>query len=86
MEIERRLVKGSIYGFIVGLALAIIFISDSQGGITGYPIPMREYILKLLRFSVKISLATTVFLWLKGMYWDPRKMGKSSFITDFVQR
>ena len=46
-EIEKKLVKGAIYGFLIGLALAIVFIPDTITRIdanvtTIYSIPIRE--------------------------------------------
>ncbi|MCQ6562753.1 hypothetical protein [Paenibacillus mendelii] len=84
------MVKGAIYGFLIGLALAIIFIADTithveSGVSTSYTIPMREYVLKLLRFSVKASLATTVVLWIREIYLGPRKEGEPSFIIGIVK-
>jgi hypothetical protein len=92
-EIEKRLVKGAIYGFLIGLALAIIFIPYTITRVetnvinvtTSYSISIREYLLKLLRFAVKTSLATTVVLWIREFYLGPRKKGEPSFLIDFVK-
>jgi len=89
-EIEKRLVKGAIYGFLIGLALAIIFIPDTIISVetnvtTSYSISIREYLLKLLRFAVKTSLATTVVLWIREFYLGPRKKGEPSFLISFVK-
>lgn len=90
-EIEKRLVKGAIYGFLIGLALAIIFIPDTITRVetinvtTSYSISIREYLLKLLRFAVKTSLATTVVLWIREFYLGPRKKGEPSILIDFVK-
>ncbi|OAB26806.1 hypothetical protein PMSD_24730 [Paenibacillus macquariensis subsp. defensor] len=89
-EIEKRLVKGAIYGFLIGLALAILFIPDTITRVetnvtTSYSISMREYSLKLLRFAVKTSLATTVVLWIREFYLGPRKKGEPSFLIGFVK-
>ncbi|MCR8636032.1 hypothetical protein [Paenibacillus radicis (ex Xue et al. 2023)] len=66
---ERLLVKAGIYGFIVGLFLAILFCTDTvttqpgRGFYSSEALPMREYILTLLRFAIKLSLGTVVAVW-----------------------
>ena len=84
------MVKGAIYGFLIGLALAIIFIPDTITRVNGnisssYSIPIWDYLLKLLRFSAKISLATTVVLWIREYYIGPRKKGDPSFLIGFIK-
>ncbi|WP_336773537.1 hypothetical protein [Paenibacillus sp. MMO-58] len=90
IEIEKRLVKGALYGFLIGLALAIVFIPDTITHVeanvtTSYSIPMREYLLKLLRFAVKVSLATTVVLWIRDFYLGPRNNNEPSFLYGFIK-
>ncbi|MCR8645012.1 hypothetical protein NV379_20365 [Paenibacillus sp. N1-5-1-14] len=47
---EKKLIKGAIYGFIMGLLLGIVFISDTQqvSMNTTIDLPLRTYILKIL--------------------------------------
>jgi hypothetical protein len=83
-------VKGAIYGFLIGLALAIVFIPDTIKHVdtnvsTTYSIPIREYLLKLLRFAVKVSLATIVVLWIRDYYLGPRQKSEPSFIFGFIR-
>ncbi|SFE58873.1 hypothetical protein [Alteribacillus iranensis] len=62
---ERLLVKTGIYGFIVSLALGILFIDTTgtrqqRGGYTFYEKDGMEYILDLLRFSIKITIVCMI--------------------------
>lgn len=90
IEIEKKLIKGALYGFLIGLALAIIFIPDTitrveSNMISSYSIPIREYLLKLLRFAVKTSLATTVVLWIREFNLGTRIKGEPAFLSGFVK-
>lgn len=90
IEIEKKLVKGAIYGFLIGLALALVFIPDTITRIdsnmtTIYSIPIREYLFELLRFAVKTSLATTLVLWIRESYTGSRKKGEPSFVIGFIK-
>ncbi|MCS7459536.1 hypothetical protein N0M98_05230 [Paenibacillus doosanensis] len=68
---EKKLVKGGLYGFVIGLLLALLFCSDKetvrQAGnvIASRDLPMRDYILKLLRYAAGCSLGTAAVLWLR---------------------
>lgn len=90
-EIEKKLVKGALYGFLIGLALAILFIPDTITTYTNstssvsYDVPMRDYLLQILRFSVIASLVTTVALWIREYYLGPHKKGEPSFFKGFFK-
>jgi len=84
------LVKGAIYGFLIGLALAIIFIPDTITRVEGnattiYTLSIREYLFKLLRFAVIAGLATTIVVWIRDYYLGPRKSGEPGFLNGFVK-
>ncbi|WP_282938326.1 hypothetical protein [Paenibacillus sp. RC67] len=89
---ETKLVKGGLYGFIIGLFLAILFCADrvtvhvSASSTTMELLTMREYVLKLLRYSCGFSLGTVAVLWLQDwMKRDPRDKQEPSFVVGFLK-
>ncbi|CDN41970.1 MULTISPECIES: hypothetical protein [Paenibacillus] len=59
---ERYLLKTALYTFLLGLALGLLLVPDSVTQISGRvksvaELPLRDYILNLLRFAVRIALA-----------------------------
>lgn len=89
---EQKLVKGGLYGFIVGLFLAILFCADqvtvheSAVSKTTELLTMREYVLKLLRYACGISLGTVAVLSLQEwMKRDPRDKQEMSFVGGFFK-
>ncbi|WP_426446546.1 hypothetical protein ACP26L_22495 [Paenibacillus sp. S-38] len=60
---EKRLVKGAVYSFLLGICLAVLFTpaEDSIG------MPMREYIIRILRFGIMAMFGTLIALWLLGL-------------------
>lgn len=66
---EQRIFKNGIYGFIVGLLIAVIIFKDYKvdyfpgGSSTTYE-PLREYVLKLIRFSAIVSIITMLLTWI----------------------
>lgn len=74
---ERKLVKSAIYGFILGLSIMLLFVTDidkvvshGSGSYTTYYLGTKDYIIKLIRYSIvftyMIVIVTLLFeLWLK---------------------
>ncbi|WP_028551336.1 hypothetical protein [Paenibacillus sp. UNC451MF] len=89
---EKKLVKGGVYGFIIGLFLAILFCADrvtlhvSASSTTIELLTMRDYVLKLLRCACGFSLGTVAVLWLQDwMKRDPRDNQEQSFAVGFLK-
>jgi len=89
---EKKLVKGGIYGFIIGLFLAVLFISNEvevrQGSsmFTAVQLPMSVYIIKLLRFACGVSLGTAAWLWLNDwMKRDQSERPEPSFWSGVIR-
>ncbi|QYR23496.1 hypothetical protein KZ483_11610 [Paenibacillus sp. sptzw28] len=62
---ERKLVKAGIYGLLLGLLFSIIYHPDiislnNNGAYSGYVVPMREYMFKVLRTAIKICFASII--------------------------
>ncbi|WP_079911139.1 hypothetical protein [Paenibacillus sp. 32352] len=89
---ETKLVKGGLYGFIIGLFLAVLLCDDqvtvsrSASSTVTELLPMREYVLKLLRWACGASLGTVAVLWVRD--WldrDPGRKQEPSFIVGFLK-
>ena len=62
---ERIFVKTWVYTFVTSLALCIIFLPDSFHSTvngTSYTVPMRDYVLEILRRSLSVSLTITAIV------------------------
>lgn len=62
---ERILLKTGLYTFLVTLSLNIIFVPDSYHSSlngTTYTVPLRQYILEVLRYSLTFSLIVTALV------------------------
>jgi hypothetical protein len=92
-QLERKLLKAGIYGFILGLFLSILYypdvkvINDGNGLITSYPVPLRELIFDILRFSIKTSMTIVFSFWIINFY---RNLKKEKFdfkksVVDFLK-
>ncbi|WP_442602647.1 hypothetical protein [Paenibacillus sp. KN14-4R] len=87
---EKKLIKGAIYGFIIGLCLAILFISDTetvnhtQNTRTIIELPLRTYILKILRFAIASSFAVVIGLGLVHLL-QSKENGGESFLRGYVK-
>jgi hypothetical protein len=77
---EKKLIKSTIYGFILGLSLMILFVSDidtitRNGGSTRITyLSGTDYALKLIRYSIVFTYFTVgaVFIYekyLRGKSW-----------------
>lgn len=69
--VEKYIQKGSIYGFLISLALAILFvdykiISHFDGGYTTAYVPVYDYVVTLIRYSVVGAIVGVFFGW--GLY------------------
>ncbi|TDF94514.1 hypothetical protein [Paenibacillus piri] len=89
---ERLLVKSGVYGFIIGLFIAIWICPDTirnpsfGGGYSIEAVPMRDYILTVLRFAIKLSLGTVAAVWLYNRFWKtPADGGEPSFWYGFFK-
>ncbi|MFE5322511.1 hypothetical protein ACFQ88_27910 [Paenibacillus sp. NPDC056579] len=88
---EKKLLKGGIYGFIIGLLIAILFVSDEfvyrSGALAGaVQYPMREYIVKLLRVASGFSLAAVAGVWFhEWMRRDKQEQEGPSFWGGFLK-
>ncbi|UOR13708.1 hypothetical protein [Halobacillus amylolyticus] len=66
--------KTGVYGFICSLAIGILFIDKTvtvpalNGSYTGYEKDLTEYVLEVLRFSIKITIVLTVLALLYKLY------------------
>lgn len=71
---ERKLVKGGIYSFIIGLLIGVVVFPDKETIKLGQGLsettyePMRTYLIKLIRFSSVLSLLAIVGIWIKGYF------------------
>jgi hypothetical protein len=89
---ERKLIKALVYSFCLALLFAIIYFPDTirQNDFNSYTItelPIREYLFKILRFSIKIALSTLVVVWLLLLKKAPENEGVSftkGFIKSFL--
>ncbi|AEI43952.1 hypothetical protein [Paenibacillus mucilaginosus] len=59
---EKRLVKGAVYSFVIGICLAILFIPEWES----FRMPLREYVFRVLRFGIMAMFGTVIALWLLG--------------------
>ncbi|WP_198520873.1 hypothetical protein [Alteribacter populi] len=85
---ERNLQKSAIYGFLLTLGLAILFVdyketySNGSSVVTTY-VPVYDYVISLLRYSVVGSFIGLVVGW-----WHQKskvkKEGKSYYLEVFV--
>jgi hypothetical protein len=89
-QMERKLVKAGLYSLILALLFAVIYYPDIQpiaignGSFSSTELSMREYLFKIIRFSIKISLATLVVVWI----WELKKLPGSKgydFIGGFIK-
>ncbi|GIP39285.1 hypothetical protein J31TS4_25650 [Paenibacillus sp. J31TS4] len=86
---ERRLVKGAVYGFLIGLFLAVLYVDDSVqvvgsgGGWTSIQLSSRSYLIALLKPAIRLSLVTVGVL--LASEWYARRSGRlTSFLGDFA--
>lgn len=68
---EKSVRKGAIYGFFISLALAILFVkykikTPFPGGYSSEYVPVYDYVISLLRYSVVGALAGGVVGWIIG--------------------
>ncbi|MDF2961612.1 MAG: hypothetical protein K0S39_3347 [Paenibacillus sp.] len=89
---ERMLVKAGAYGFITGLFLAILFCGDTvtvqpaPNVYTSQVMPLREYILTVLRFAIKISLGSVIAVWVYERFFRaPARGPEPSFWSGFFK-
>lgn len=78
---EKRLVKTGIYVFLIGMLLGIVFIKDTEvirydgsSLVETIQLPLRTYLLKLIRFSSAASLAAMFAVWVASIF----RNGKST--------
>lgn len=74
---EKRLVKTGIYSFLIGLLIGFVFFKDTEvirydgsSLITTAELPLRTYLLKLVRFSSAASLAAVFVVWIASVFKD----------------
>ncbi|PYI54301.1 hypothetical protein [Paenibacillus flagellatus] len=84
---ERKLVKGGVYGFLIGLLVGVVLFPDTEttryiSGIREVTYePLRAYIIKLIRFSSLLSLFTMAGIWVKDYFvLTNKKTGLIEFI------
>ncbi|MCR8845335.1 hypothetical protein NQ117_16755 [Paenibacillus sp. SC116] len=71
---ERVIVKAGLYGLILGLLFSIVYYPDviterqSMGGYSSYEIPLREYVLQVLRNAIKISFSAMIVMGIVQIY------------------
>ncbi|RKQ33991.1 hypothetical protein D8M06_09230 [Oceanobacillus halophilus] len=71
---EKLLVKTGIYGFICSLAIGILFIEKtdtiqtSNGMYSYYEKDLTEYVIEILRFSIKVTIALIFLALLYKLY------------------
>ncbi|WP_207952265.1 hypothetical protein [Paenibacillus turpanensis] len=89
---ERKLVKGGIYSFIVGLLIGIVVFPDKEtinlgrGLVETNYIPLRVYVMQLVRFSALLSILTIVGIGIKEYFTiTNRETGVREFVKGFVK-
>ncbi|MDQ0088511.1 hypothetical protein J2T12_001917 [Paenibacillus anaericanus] len=90
---ERRIVKGGIYSFIIGLLIGVLVFPDYQttnlAGSNVYEIvhdPLRVYLFKLIRFSSILSLLTMIMAWVTGYFvFTNEKTKFSELVKGFIK-
>lgn len=65
---EKSIRKGSLYGFLITLAVSILFVDYKvnfhfDGGYTTEYVPVYDYIVSILRYSVMGALLGTFVGW-----------------------
>lgn len=69
---ERKLVKSAIYGFLLGLAIMILFVTDVDHALsnpnTTYYLSTSDYIIKIIRYTIIFTFGVMI-LTLIG-FWD----------------
>jgi hypothetical protein len=88
--VERKLRKTALYSFFIGLAIAILYVPDATtlhqaGGTTTFTLPLRDYVLKVLRLAITISLAATIVIWVRESYKGASGQGFAEFAVSFVK-
>ncbi|KIL43236.1 hypothetical protein [Jeotgalibacillus campisalis] len=78
---EKSIRKGSIYGFLISLALGILLVdykitTGFNGGYTTEYVPVFEYIMSILRYSVLGALAGMVAGW--GVFIKKKKVNEQN--------
>ncbi|MFJ8260653.1 hypothetical protein ACIQ4I_01680 [Rummeliibacillus sp. NPDC094406] len=67
---EKLLKKSALYGFVIGLGIAIIFVNYKEirdlgnGGIEIAYLPLSEYIISVLRYGVIASFVGVLCGWI----------------------
>lgn len=90
--LERKLVKGGIYSFLIGLLIGVLIISDKSTMRLGSGIiettyeSLRIYLFKLIRFSSGISLMTMGWIWFKENFvFSEKKTTSKEVIIGFIK-
>jgi hypothetical protein len=90
--VEQKLRKTALYSFIIGLAIAILYVPDTTtlhqaGGTTTSALPLRDYLLKLLRLAITVSSAATIVMWVRECYKtkDYDGQGIADFVVSFAK-
>ncbi|WP_028595678.1 hypothetical protein [Paenibacillus assamensis] len=70
---EKKIVKAGLYGLIVGILFSIVYYPDvitvqQSMGYTSYVIPLREYVLKVLRNAIKICFSAMILVGMVHFY------------------
>ncbi|WP_159882208.1 hypothetical protein [Paenibacillus puerhi] len=89
---EKTLVKGAVYSFLIGLLLGLVIFPDPDSStvrwIWGFSIHVtndKQYIIQLLRFASFISLVTLAVIWLKSRFViTDKKTGLGEFIKGMI--
>jgi hypothetical protein len=87
--LEKKLIKGALYGFVIGLFIAILYYPDvkkyvEMNGATIIHVPMREYIFQVLRFSIRASLAAIAAVGLMEVF-KIRKSNSAEFLKEIIK-
>lgn len=68
---EKSIQKWSIYGFLISLALSVLFVdykvvTNFDGGYTTMYVPVYDYIVSIIRYSVWGAIVGTFVGWRLG--------------------
>ena len=85
---EKSIRKGTIYGLLISLALSILFVDYKEithfnGGYTTEYVPIYDYIVSIIRYSVLGAFAGVFVGWRIGRGQDKANNSKTYYAEVF---
>lgn len=85
---EKSIIKWAIYGFLISLALSIIFVDYKEithfnGGYSTEYVPIYDYIISLIRYSIFGAFAGMFVGWRIGKGRDKVNKSKTYYAQVF---